>query len=90
MAPYLDAVEPVDDALDSNLKKKPSLVAPEPEHCVRTVLNNSKLYENMLIQINAISQAQSLRTQAKEMLAPVVQIKRYAHQHPKALIPTSH
>lgn len=34
MAPYMDGVvEPVDDALNANLKKAPALVAPEPEHC---------------------------------------------------------
>ncbi|KAK5107594.1 cytosolic Fe-S cluster assembly factor nbp35 [Meristemomyces frigidus] len=34
MAPYMDeVVQPVDDALDSRLKKAPALVAPEPEHC---------------------------------------------------------
>ncbi|EMC91788.1 hypothetical protein BAUCODRAFT_304747 [Baudoinia panamericana UAMH 10762] len=34
MAPSLEEpIEPVDDALTSNLKQKPALVAPEPEHC---------------------------------------------------------
>jgi Mrp family chromosome partitioning ATPase len=34
MAPSLEEpIQPVDDALDSHLKKAPALVAPEPEHC---------------------------------------------------------
>ncbi|KAF2723879.1 P-loop containing nucleoside triphosphate hydrolase protein [Polychaeton citri CBS 116435] len=34
MAPSLEEpIQPVDDALDANLKQKPPLVAPEPEHC---------------------------------------------------------
>lgn len=34
MAPSLEEpIQPVDDALDSNLKNRPNLVAPEPEHC---------------------------------------------------------
>jgi len=34
MSPSLEEpIQPVDDALDSHLKKAPALVAPEPEHC---------------------------------------------------------
>src|SRR3954467_2699300 len=33
MAPSLEEPEPVEDVLANPLKSKPTLVAPEPEHC---------------------------------------------------------
>lgn len=80
MAPSLEEpIEQVDEALDSALKAKPNLVAPEPGTCVvlRTALGVfTDTSQNTVL-------VPSLNRQAKEMPAKDVRTKQYAHPLPK-------
>lgn len=85
MAPSLEEpIEQVDEALDSALKAKPNLVAPEPGTCdiIRTASTvvTDTLQNTVLVP--------SLNKQVKEMPAKDARTKQYAHPLPKDPIQT--